>query len=146
MLCSKRSEPVLRSLHRGVGGVDDDDRHPGVVGHLDQPVPQFGGGQPGNVPAEGPAPLPPGWSVPRPLSSFGAGLLETEVLNDDCSGVVVFSDGNGLGDRLFDKGIAGGARQSVEDERDGSRDADWVPLAVEDCDRQMADVQIDTDN
>jgi hypothetical protein len=96
------------------------------------------------VPAEGLAPLPSGWSVPRLLSSFGAGFVEAEVVDEGCSCVVVSGDGDDLVDRISDPGIAGGARQTGEDERESDRNADWVPVTVEDCDRQVADVRIDT--
>src|SRR5215469_9094216 len=79
-------EPVLGCPAGGVGGVDDDDRQPGVAGYLDQPVAELAGGDAVDRAAE-PAPPP---AARRPaavaFASLGAGLGEVEVLDDDGAG------------------------------------------------------------
>jgi hypothetical protein len=87
-------EPVLGSPAGGVGGVDDNDRQPGVGSHLDQPVAEFAGGNVDDGAPESPAAPAARGAAAHPFASFGAGLGEVQVLDDDGAGAVFFGGGD----------------------------------------------------
>jgi hypothetical protein len=81
-------EPVLRCPAGGVGRVHRDDGQAGVAGHGREPVTEPGGGDPGDLVPERPAPASPCGPVAGVFASLVAGAAEAEVLDHDGAGPV----------------------------------------------------------
>jgi hypothetical protein len=134
-------QPVLGSPAGGVRRIDDDHRQPGVGGHLDQPVAKFPGGDAGDGAPEAPA---AGGPVAGPFASFGAGLVEVEVLDDDGAGATGFRGGDQGADGGAQVPVAGGRRQPGQAEGNGGRDAQDVAVRRDDRGGEMTVVDVDS--
>src|SRR6185437_15942624 len=135
--------PVLGCPAGGVGGINDDDRQARVGGHLGEPVPQASGRDARDYPAEGPAAPATGGAAARPFPSFGAGLGEVQVFDDDGAGAVVYGGGDKARDRGSQVPVAGGGRQPRQAEGDRGRGAQDVAVRGEDGGVEVAVIDVD---
>jgi len=136
-------QPVLGGPAGSVGGIDDDDRQARVAGHLDQPVAELAGGDPGDRAPEPPSPLAARGPAGRPLASLGAGLGEVEVLDDEGAG----TSRPGGGDQGADGGaqapVAGGSGEPGQVQGNGGRGAEDVAVRRDDGGGEVAAVDVD---
>ena len=123
--------------------VNGDDRYAGVGGHLGEPVAQPRGGNARHQPAEAAARAAALRASPGVLATFGPGLVEVEVLDEDCPGLVSGAKAQDLGDRASEPAIASGTRQAGQLEADGVGGADRVARRVQDHHREVSGVHVD---
>jgi hypothetical protein len=83
-------KPMLGAPPAGVGRVDGDDGQAGVGGHLDQPTPEFAGGDARHLPSERTPPSAALRTPAGPFPSLVTGVSKVEILDHNRLSIVPF--------------------------------------------------------